>query len=601
MQLSLSHLGYQPNSPKTLTLLAEGAEDLSDAVPFFLRQNCLRLPRQASHLAGFSERFPAPYNLIKGRLEPVLSSAVFYRGELRRTDTRWGRLWQADFSDFTTPGSYQIETDRQISPPFAIRELLYDRIILGYLTFLKSQRCGCAIFGVHAACHLDDGILDIDGSPHDATGGWHDAGDFRKWLAFTLPHIEALLSIREHCEDLRRGGDASDALLEELRWGNRFFHRMIAASGQVYEDVAGGRAPAGRRLSYENDWWFENHPGCFGDASDNRWTDNIAGSGDERTVRTTYNPLVQWSFVQMQARAALHLPANEARECAAMAKRAADYGTRRGHDGRTLFLAAELRARLEMRILPEAADDAGPLLSVAQRLLDRHVLHRDGLAGFFLEEETAKDAFRSIAFAAEPVFALLRLWELRSTFDSDAFAEQARTAVIAYVERYLLADSSSNPFSLTPYGVYPNPPHPERQLFRNAGAGYGVRTFMHPFNAQGIVHGTSSVLMTHAHLLARGAALLDRPDWRLAAERLLHWCLGHNTCNRSLLTGIGYRQPVGYSFRIPQLPEAMFVGFIGRPDDTPYLEESTAIEWNTLEYWSVPYQQAAQAAVWLRH
>jgi hypothetical protein len=601
MQLSLSHLGYLPDSPKTLTLLPEGAEDLSDTVPFFLRQNCLRLPRQVSPLEGFSERFPEPYDLMKGRLKAAPSSAVFYQGQLRRTDTRWGRLWQADFSDFTTPGSYQIETDSQISPPFAIRERLYDRIILGYLTFLRAQRCGCAVFGVHPACHLDDGVLDIDRSPHDATGGWHDAGDFRKWLAFTLPHIEALLSIREHCEeDLVRGGDEPDALLEELRWGNRFFHRMLAVSGQVYEDVAGGRAPAGRQLSYEHDWWFENHPGCFGDASDNRWTDNLAGSGDERTVRTTYNPLVQWSFVRMQARAALHLPPSEARECAAMAKRAAGYGTRRGHDGRTLFLAAELRARLEMGILPETADDAGPLLAVAQRLLNRQVLCRDDLAGFFLEEETAKDAFRSIAFAAEPAFALLRLWELRSRFDSDALAEQARTAVMEYVERYLLADSAGNPFSLTPYGVYLHPPHPKRQLFRDAGASYGVRTFMHPFNPQGIVHGTSSVLMAHAHLLARGAALLDRPQWRPAAERLLHWCLGHNTCNRSLFTGIGYRQPVGYSFRIPQLPEAMFVGFIGRPDDTPYLEESTAIEWNTLEYWSVPYQQAAQAAVWLR-
>ena len=209
------------------------------------------------------------------------------------------------------------------------------------------------------------------------------------------------------------------------------------------------------KLSYEHDWWFENHPGCFGDASDNRWTDNIARSGDERMVRTTYNPLVQWSFVQMQARAALHLPTDEARECAAMAKRAADYGTRRGHDGRTLFLAAELRARLEMRILPQDADGDGPLFAVARRLLDRQVLHRDGLAGFFLEEEIAKDVFRSIAFATEPVFALLRLWELRSRFDSDALAEQARTAVIEYVERYLLADSISNPFSLTPYGVYP--------------------------------------------------------------------------------------------------------------------------------------------------
>jgi hypothetical protein len=301
----------------------------------------------------------------------------------------------------------------------------------------------------------------------------------------------------------------------------------------------------------------------------------------------------------MQARAAQHLPATEARECHALARRAADHGTQRGHDGRTLFLAAEMRARLEM-LISDHREDTGPVLALAQRLLRRQLLRGEGLAGFFLEDDAGTDAFRSIAFNAEPAFALLRLWELRSRLPSAALADQAREAVIHYAERYLLADTISNPFSLTPYGVYPNPPQPDRQLFRDSGAGFGVRTFMHPFNAQGIVHGTSSVLMAHAHLLARGAALLDRPHWRPAAERLLHWCLGHNTCNRSLFSGIGYRQPVGYSFRIPQLPEAMVAGFIGRPDDSPYLEESTAIEWNTLEYWSVPYQQAAQAAVWLR-
>jgi hypothetical protein len=195
---------------------------------------------------------------------------------------------------------------------------------------------------------------------------------------------------------------------------------------------------------------------------------------------------------------------------------------------------------------------------------------------------------------------LLRFWELRSIVRDEQVAELARQAVIAYVDRYLLADSVSNPFSLTPYGVYFDPPHCDRQRFRDAGNGRGVRTFLHPFNPQGIVHGTSSVLMGHAHLLARAAALLNQPAWRCAAERLLHWCLGHNALNRSLFSGIGYRQPVGYSFRIPQIPEAMVVGFIGRPDDSPYLEESTAIEWNTLEYWSVPFLQAAQAACWLR-
>jgi len=602
MQLSLSHLGYQPTSPKTLTLVAGDAQGLPDRIPFYLRQNCLRLPRDTPRAAaGFSARFPAPYDLLQGKLLLDATSPLLYQNELRRMETRWGTLWQADFSDFSTPGSYQIEIDEQISPPFAIRERIYDRIILGYLTFLKSQRCGCSIFGIHDACHLDDGVLDVDGSTYEATGGWHDAGDFRKWLAFTLPHIEALLTIQERCgEDLQLGGQPPDAVLEELRWGNRFFHRMIATSGQVYEDVAGGSAPVGSGLSYERHWWFENHPGCFGDASDNRWTDNIPDSGDERMVRTTYNPLVQWSFVQMQARAARHLPSRESHACHMLLRRAADYGTQRGHDGRTLFVAAELRARLEMLFVSDENEEVSRILTLAQQLLQRQVIGDDGLAGFFVEDDAATDAFRSIAFAVEPAFALLRLWELRSRLPSAAPANRAREAVIAYVERYLLADSASNPFRLTPYGVYMHPPEPGRQLFRDAGAGYGVRTFMHPFNAQGIVHGTSSVLMAHAHLLARGAVLLDRPNWRPAAERLLHWCLGHNTCNRSLFSGIGYRQPVGYSFRIPQLLEAMVVGFIGRPDDSPYLEQSTAIEWNTLEYWSVPYQQAAQAASWLR-
>ena len=93
---------------------------------------------------------------------------------------------------------------------------------------------------------------------------------------------------------------------------------------------------------------------------------------------------------------------------------------------------------------------------------------------------------------------------------------------------------------------------------------------------------------------------MDESRWRAPAERLMQWCLGSNTLNRSLFSGIGYRHPYGYSFRIPQIPEAPLTGFIGRPDDTPYLETTGAIEWNTLEYWSMPYIHAVQAACWLQ-
>jgi hypothetical protein len=374
---------------------------------------------------------------------------------------------------------------------------------------------------------------------------------------------------------------------------------MIDPVGQVYEDVAGGNSHPGSALTDETDRWFENQPGCYGDACDNRWTDNILHSGDERRVRATFNPLVQWAFVHVQARASRHLPSEQATTCLQLARQAAAFGRRRGHDNRTLFLSAELRGHLELLAAGDRSLDLPAIVASAQALMQRQADMPEGLSGYFTEAE-GMDAFRSIAFAADPALTLLRFWELRSLLRDPPAAELARRAVFNYIEKYLLADSAGNPFSLTPYGVYFEPPHDERQLFRDAGNARGVRTFMHPFNSQGIVHGTNSVLMSHAHLLARAATQFDQPSWRGAAEKLLHWCLGHNVLNRSLFSGIGYRQPVGYSFRIPQTPEAMVVGFIGRPDDSPYLEESTAIEWNTLEYWSVPFLQAAQAASWLR-
>jgi Glycosyl hydrolase family 9 len=600
MQLSLSHLGYLPLSPKILTLIPAAGDALPEQIAFYLRQNCLRMERDRADERGFSTRFPSPYDLLRGKLTlRDTSSPPLYTGMLEKRLTRWGHFWQADFTAFTAPGSYQIETDLQISPPFAIRERIYDRIIAGYLTFLRSQRCGCAVFGVHDACHLDDGVLDRDGSPWPVTGGWHDAGDFRKWLAFTLHHLDALSTLRETVgEDLQRGGIPAHSVFDEISWGNQFFHGMMAPDGQVYEDVAGGRAPSVTSLSYEHDWWFENHPGCYADASDNRWTDNMPMSGDERMVRSTYNPLVQWTFVQVQARVSRHLPEAQSARCLQVARRAAEYARRRRHDERTLFVSAELRGHLELLAAGDTSGDHSAVPSLTQKLLERQARIEHGLSGYFMEADDA-EGYRSIAFAADPALTLLRLWELRSFIHEAALAESARSAVTAYIEQYLLADSQSNPFSITPYGVYLALDR-ERQSFRDAGAGRAVRTFLHPYNQQGIVHGTSSVLMAHAHLMAKGASLFGRPDWRDAAERLLHWCLGHNPLNRSLFSGIGYRQPVGYSFRIPQIPEAMFTGFIGRPDDTPYLEESTAIEWNTLEYWSIPFIHAAQAACWLR-
>jgi hypothetical protein len=42
------------------------------------------------------------------------------------------------------------------------------------------------------------------------------------------------------------------------------------------------------------------------------------------------------------------------------------------------------------------------------------------------------------------------------------------------------------------------------------------------------------------------------------------------------------------------------MGFIGRPDNTPYLETSNAVEWSTQEIWDVPHFYAVGAIAYLR-
>ena len=44
-----------------------------------------------------------------------------------------------------------------------------------------------------------------------------------------------------------------------------------------------------------------------------------------------------------------------------------------------------------------------------------------------------------------------------------------------------------------------------------------------------------------------------------------------------------------------EIPEAAVVGFLGRADDSPYIETSNAVEWSTQEIWDIPYLYAIGA------
>ena len=102
-------------------------------------------------------------------------------------------VYIADFSALSKPGKYYLETaEGTKSTEFEISPTAYNDAFYTSMRGFYLWRCGTAVAGdhngihyEHAACHLDDGYEDFQGKPgerRDGTKGWHDAGDFGKYV-----------------------------------------------------------------------------------------------------------------------------------------------------------------------------------------------------------------------------------------------------------------------------------------------------------------------------------------------------------------------------------------------------------------------------------
>ncbi len=85
IQLSISHLGYLPSSPKTVTLVGAGAKEMPERIPFYIRQNCFNMPRDQRKPDESPAKLPRIYDLLRGKLIPREGS-YYYKGELQRVD-----------------------------------------------------------------------------------------------------------------------------------------------------------------------------------------------------------------------------------------------------------------------------------------------------------------------------------------------------------------------------------------------------------------------------------------------------------------------------------------------------------------------------------
>jgi len=158
------------------------------------------------------------------------------------------RVALADFSAVTRPGTYTLAVDGWRSAPFAIGKDAYREPLRLAVRSYYGQRCGCPVdLGggyAHPACHMDGAFHATSGRSGTLPnhGGWHDAGDYGRyvvnsgittgtllWAWELYPHALGSLALQ-----IPESGGKTPDYLAEIRWNLEWMLSLQDTDGGVW-------------------------------------------------------------------------------------------------------------------------------------------------------------------------------------------------------------------------------------------------------------------------------------------------------------------------------------------------------------------------------
>ncbi|MCL2048396.1 MAG: glycoside hydrolase family 9 protein [Defluviitaleaceae bacterium] len=140
----------------------------------------------------------------------------------------------ADFSDFNEHGEFFVRAGSDTSYTFAINDEPYKGLRAALLEMFNYQKCGVAIdCGVwsHPPCH--DSLATVYGTDRrlDVSGGWHDAGDYGRYIVPAAKAVADLLLAHELAPDK----NLLETVWFEIEW---FLKMQCKKTGGVYHKVS---------------------------------------------------------------------------------------------------------------------------------------------------------------------------------------------------------------------------------------------------------------------------------------------------------------------------------------------------------------------------
>lgn len=211
----------------------------------FIRANQVGYaPRDAKVALAFSSQsLPGFFSIVSA----TTGEACFTNSARVIMNVTWGQFTnhvELDFSALTNAGRYVVKLGAAKSWPFTIGDAATAQLPEALLEFMQQQRCGFNPW-LNTNCHQADGRTAYgpltNGSPLDARGGWHDAGDLLKYL-LTSGNATAQMLLAYQL------GLKTKPLADEARWGLDWMLKLHPAPDQLYHQVADDRDHAGWRL-----------------------------------------------------------------------------------------------------------------------------------------------------------------------------------------------------------------------------------------------------------------------------------------------------------------------------------------------------------------
>ncbi len=214
---------------------------------------------QAGYLPGAQKIFYTTTPADSFRVIDKNSSAVSFSGKItlaRTNDPATGlTVYKGDFSSLKKSGTYYISiSPSEQSYEFSISDTVFHSVFDASLKGFYFQRCAqslsplfAGIYG-RAGCHGNDGTYH---STSDSTGyrtvsgGWHDAGDYGKYIVNAGVTVGTLLMAYElfptrFAQDnlgILESGNSVPDILDEVRYELKWMLMMQHWSGGVYFKV----------------------------------------------------------------------------------------------------------------------------------------------------------------------------------------------------------------------------------------------------------------------------------------------------------------------------------------------------------------------------